>query len=297
MRHDAIIIGGSFAGLACALYLARARRTVCVVDAGLPRNRFSAHGHGFLTQDGSNPADILRVAREQVAAYPSVTFVAGRAVAAEGASDNFRVALASGEGLEARRLVLAFGITDDLPPVPGLAERWGQSVLHCPYCHGYEFAERRLGVLYSYPMSLHQAMLVAEWGPVTLFLNGQAVEDADALAELARRGVTVEAGPVRALHGRGVELDSVELADGRHVPIQALYVGPHTRLNSDIAATLGCQMEDGMMGPILATDAMKQTTISGVVAAGDITRGAHSITWAASDGVMAAMAVHRSLVF
>jgi len=297
MRYDAIIIGGSFAGLACALYLARARRRICVVDAGLPRNRFSTHGHGFLTQDGSSPAEILRVAREQVAAYPSVTFMSGRAVAAEGTSDNFRVVLDSGEALEARRLVLAFGISDELPDIPGLAERWGQSVLHCPYCHGYEFADRQLGVLYAQPLSLHQAMLVAEWGPVTLFLNGNEAEDADAIAELARRGVAVEAAPVRALHGQGAELDSVELADGRHVPIQALYVGPRSRLNSDIADMLGCQLEDGMMGPILSTDAMKQTTISGVVAAGDITRSAHSITWSASDGVMAAMAVHRSLVF
>jgi len=297
MRYDAIIIGGSFAGLACALYLARARRTVCVIDAGQPRNRFAAHGHGFLTQDGVNPAEILRVARQQVAAYPSVTFLAGRAVAAEGVSDDFRVALDCGEGLEGRRLVLAFGISDELAPIPGLAERWGKSVLHCPYCHGYEFADRSLGVLYAQPLSLHQAMLVAEWGPVTLFLNGHGVEDAEALAELARRGVAVEAGSVRALHGQDADLDSVELADGRHVPINALYVGPRTRLNSDIADMLGCQLEDGMMGPILYTDAMKQTSIAGVVAAGDITRSAHTTTWAASDGVMAAMAVHRSLVF
>lgn len=297
MIHDAIIIGGSFAGLAAATYLGRARRKICIIDAGLPRNRFSDHAHGFLSRDGAPPAEILAEARAQLGNYPTLHLLEGTALSASGARDAFRISLAKGGNLEARRLILAFGISDILPDIPGLAERWGKSVLHCPYCHGFEFADRRLGILYDREVSLHQAALVAEWGPATLFLNGAEIEDSGPLADLQKRGIAIEPGPVAGLHGPGSALESLELADGRRVPLDALYVGPTTRLNSDIAASLGCAMEDGMMGPVIATDAMKQTSIPGVLAAGDITRSAHSTTWAASDGVMAAMATHRSLVF
>src|SRR5688500_18946151 len=137
MRHDAIIIGGSFAGLSAALYIARARRSVCITDAGLPRNRFATHSHGFFAQDGSEPATMLATARSQVAAYPTVTFVVGEAIGAAQEPDGFAVKMATGEELESAKLVLAFGIADELPALPGLAERWGKSVITCPYCPGF----------------------------------------------------------------------------------------------------------------------------------------------------------------
>ena len=297
MIHDAIIVGGSFAGLSAATYLARARRSVCVIDAGAPRNRFAAHSHGFLTQDGSSPQAILATARKQVEAYPSVTLINDRAAAAGNAGDNFSVSLASGEILEARRLVLAFGLSDELPEIPGLAERWGNSVIHCPYCHGYEFSGQRLGVLLTAPLSLHQAMLVAEWGPVTFYLNGQPAPSGDEAAELAKREIRIEQRAVRALHGDGTKLSAIELADGSQQPIDALYVSPRIRFNSDISGQLGCAMDETPVGTFIHTDAMKQTSVPGVYAAGDIARGAHSVTWASADGVMAGVAAHRSLVF
>ena len=297
MRHDTIIIGGSFAGLSAALYIARARRSVCVVDTGLPRNRFAQHSHGFFGNDGSAPHAMLGTARSQVAAYPTVTFVGGEAATATKRSDGFTVTLASGEEIESVRLVLAFGISDELPQIPGLAERWGASVLHCPYCHGYEFSGQRLGVLHASPKSIHQAMLVSEWGPTTLYLNGGPEPDDASLAELMKRRVAVERAPVKALHGDGSRLSSIELADGRLAAMEALYVGPRTRLNSEIARQLGCELdEDAQPGPIIRTDAEKMTTVAGVYAAGDITRGAHTVTFAAADGVMAGLAVHRSLI-
>ena len=136
-----------------------ARRSVGVVDTGLPRNRFATHSHGFLAQDGNTPGAILATAREQVSAYPGVALIDGEAVLAQATPSGFGVTLASGERLEASRLVLAFGISDELPSLPGLAARWGVSVLHCPYCHGYEVAGRKLGVLWSSPMSMIQAPL------------------------------------------------------------------------------------------------------------------------------------------
>lgn len=297
MHHDVAIIGASFAGLAAALYLARGRRSVCIIDAGSPRNRFAAHAHGFLSQDGSPPPAILAAARVQVTAYPTVKLVEGTAAAAERRADAFSVTTAAGETIECARLVLAFGISDELPAIPGLAERWGASVIHCPYCHGFEFAGERLGVLYLAPRSVHQAMLIAEWGPTTLYLNGAPEPEPEALDELRRRGVGIEPAPVTALIGEGRRLAAIELADARRSDLAALYIGPPTHLNSDIGASLGCETEEGAFGPLIRTDAQKMTTAPGVFAAGDITRSAHNATFAAADGVMAGMAVHRSLVF
>ena len=297
MRHDAVIIGGSYAGLSAAMYIARARRSVCIVATGLPRNRFAAHSHGFFAQDGSEPGAMLAAARAQVAAYPTATFIEGEAMSAAREPDGFSVTLATGEVLEGAKLVLAFGISDELPAIPGLAERWGSSVLHCPYCHGYEFSGQRLGVLHVSPMSLHQALLIPEWGPTTLYLNGAAEPDQATLVRLRERGVCIEPAPMKALHGDGARLSAIELADGRMSAVDALYLGPRTRLNSEIAQQLGCAMDEGPFGSIIRTDAAKMTTVSGVYAAGDITRPAHNVTWASADGVTAGMAVHRSLIF
>ncbi|WP_149195324.1 NAD(P)/FAD-dependent oxidoreductase [Luteimonas suaedae] len=296
-RHDAIVVGGSFAGLSAAMYIARARRSVCVIDAGRPRNRFSEHSHGFFTQDGSAPGTMLATARAQVAAYPTVHFIDGKAVNAVKQEDGYSVALADGEVLEGARLVLAFGISDELPDVPGLAERWGKSVLHCPYCHGFEFSSQRLGVLHVSPMSVHQALLIAEWGPTTLYLDGASEPDAAALAALEKRGVAIEAAPVKALHGAGTGLSAIELAGGRMADLDALYIGTRTRFNSAIAEQLDCELDEAPFGPIVRTNDQKATSVAGVYAAGDITRGAHSATFASADGVMAGTALHRSLVF
>ena len=152
MTFDVLVVGGSFAGLSAAMQLARARRRVCVVDAGSPRNRFAAASHGFFAQDGVPPLQLLEQARAKVRAYPSVTFVDALATSARADGDGFALGLGEREPLRALKLVLAHGVRDVLPDIGGLAERWGKSVLHCPYCHGYEFAERKLGVLAVSPM-------------------------------------------------------------------------------------------------------------------------------------------------
>lgn len=297
MKHDAIIIGGSFAGLAAATYLARGGRSVAVVDTGAPRNRFATHSHGYLGFDGVAPGDILETARQQLAAYPTVTLVRGEATTAVRQDGGFAVTLGTCEVLAGEKLILAFGISDVLPAIPGLAPRWGQSVIHCPYCHGYEFAGQQLGVLGMSPNSIHQAMLIPAWGPTTFFLNGQPEPDAATLAGLAARGVQIERAPVVELQGDGTALSTVRLADGRSVAIDALYIGAPTRLNSMVAEQLGCAIDDGPLGPIVRTDAMKLTTVPDVWAVGDIIRGFHNVTFAAADGVMAGTAAHRSLVF
>jgi thioredoxin reductase len=294
-NHDVMVVGGSFAGLSATTYLARARRTVCVVDSGRPRNRFATAAHGVLGFDGTPPLDILERARKQVTAYGSVRWRQREAVSVQREDDHFVVTLDDGEEHVARKVVLAFGLHDVLPEIPGLKERWGHSVLHCPYCHGYEFRDRSLGVLYRAPMSVHQARLIAEWGPVTLYLNGAHL-DPTSVAELAKHDVHVVSGRVHALEGDGASLAHAVLEDGSRHVLEALYVAPQSCLASPIAEQLGVALDDTPLGPVIRTDGDKQTSVPGVYAAGDIARTPHSVSWAVADGVTAGTAVHRALI-
>ncbi len=191
MHYDVIIVGGSYAGLSAALALGRARKRVLVIDAGQRRNRFAHAAHGLLGQDGRAPDAIARDARAEVAAYPTVAFLAGTAVAAASADDGFSVVLEDGASHTAARLILAVGVVDELPDLPGLREGWGKGVLHCPYCHGYEVAGRRLGVLALLPFATHQANLIPEWGPTTFLTNGVVALEANERAALEARGVAI----------------------------------------------------------------------------------------------------------
>ncbi len=306
--YDVIVLGGSFAGLSAAMQLARARRRVCVVDAGQPRNRFAAASHGFFGQDGEPPLAMIEQARRKLAAYPTVVFVQGTVVQATAAADGshgFAVVLQDGTPLAARKLVLAFGVQDGLPDIAGLRERWGATVLHCPYCHGYEFAGQRLGVLYHSPQSGMHAQLIADWGPTTLFLNGETTLGSAEHARLLALGIAIEPAPIAALEGpdralTGVRLQATEGSDARVVPLAALYVASATRPASPLAEQLGCAFDEGPMGPIssyVRTDANKMTTVPGVYAAGDLTLMRHNATLASAEGVLAGVGAHQALVF
>ena len=297
MTYDAVIIGGSYAGLSAAMQIARARRSVCVVDTGQPRNRFADASHGFFGQDGAAPEGMIASARDQLAAYSTVRMIADMACEATRADGGFEVKLASGGTVTGRKLVLAFGISDVLPDIPGLSERWGDSVLHCPYCHGYEHRDGRLGVLWTALISAHQAALIADWGATTLYLNGNPRPEGDAMTLLDRRGVSIEAASIRELRGTGRTLTSLLLGDGREAAIDALFLAPRSKLNSPIAERLGCALDDGPFGPVIRTDAAKLTSVPCVYAAGDVARAPHNATWASADGVTAGTSLHQSLVF
>ena len=298
MRYDALVVGGSFAGLSAAMQLARARKNVCVVDAGAPRNRFAAAAHGFFGQDGVPPLKMIADARAKLLAYPNVTFIEGSVVGAQADGEGgFNASLDNDRQLSAGRLVLAIGVQDGFADIAGMRERWGTSVLHCPYCHGYEFGGRQLGVLIESPHPPDHAMLIAEWGPTTLFLNGNNTVDGEASARLRARGVTIEPGRIAALEGPAQDLSGVRLADGRIVPIEAMFIAPRTRPGSPIAEQLGCVFDDGPAGPVIRTDAMKMTTVPGVFAAGDAAMLFHNATLASADGVMAGASLHRAMVF
>ena len=192
MSFDVIVVGGSFAGLSAAIQLVRARRRVLVIDSGQPRNRFAAASHGFFGQDGERPSTILEHARAQVLAYPAAQFTQRLATQARKVAQSFEVALDTGEKHTASRLILATGVVDELADLPGLRERWGISVLHCHYCHGFEVASRRLGLLATSERSLPAALLLPDWSDdVTLFTNGVLTPTDDQLAALRARGIRV----------------------------------------------------------------------------------------------------------
>ncbi len=293
MLHDVIVIGGSYAGMAAALQLLRARRKVLVVDAGVRRNRFASESHGFLGQDGVDPAEIARTAREQLTAYPTLTWLEGTATDAKRQGDGFAVTAADGEFYRGKRLILATGVSDGLPPLDGLAERWGRSIFHCPYCHGYELNEGRIGVIATSPDVLHHVVLFTEWGDVTLLLNGAFEPDADARAELAARGVTIETGPIAGIESHA----DVRLQDGRVLPFAGLFTATRNAPSTPLAETLGCELETTPFGTQIRTDETKQTTVRGAFACGDVARAPHSVSLAVGDGAMAGVHVHRSLVF
>lgn len=296
MQHEVIIVGGSFAGLSAALQLARARRRILVVDSGQPRNRFARLSHGFFGQDGKPPSEILANARAQLLTYPTVRFADALATSAGRTRHEFTVELDGGETHNASRLILATGITDDLSALPGLEERWGTSVLHCFYCHGYEVAGRRLGILATSERSLEAAMLLPDWSEhTTLFTNGLLTLNAEQRNALGKRGVVVETEPVDVLLGAPPTLSALRLRNGRTVAMDAIFTSPRTRMASPLAEQLGCQFEDGPSGPYIRTEGDKQTTVHGVYAAGDAARPGHNASWAAGDGVTAGISAHQSL--
>ncbi|WP_438749015.1 NAD(P)/FAD-dependent oxidoreductase [Pararhizobium sp. O133] len=297
MQQDAIIIGGGFAGLSAAYILARARRHVTIIDSGTPRNRFAARAHGVLGHDGKSGAEILAEARAQLAAYPTVTFIEGEADSAEGVIDDFAVRIEGHGSIATRRVLLASGVEDRLPDIPGLRERWGKTVLHCPYCHGYEIGGGPIGVIATQPMSSHQAVVVADWGDVTLFTNGMSEPDVATLDLLARRGVTLQPGAVVSVDGALDGPAQVRLSNGRSIAVKALFITPDLHIRGSLAHNLGCTLEDSPAGKIIATNAMKATSTAGVFAAGDNARAFGNITLSSADGVMAGLGVHQSLMF
>jgi thioredoxin reductase len=296
MQYDAIIVGGSYAGLSAALALGRARKQIVIIDAGQRRNRFAHAAHGFLGQDGRAPGAIAATGRAEVAAYPTVTFLDGTAVCAAQHRDGFTITLADGTTHTAARLVLATGVTDELPDLPGLREGWGKGVVHCPYCHGYEVADRRLGVLALMPFATHQANMIPDWGPTTFLTNGVVHLTADERAALGARGVAIEETPVAEVLNASDGLAGVRLADGRTVALDALFTGVPTRLTSPLAEQLGCAIDDTLGGPIIRVDAMGQTTVPGVYAAGDAAAMMKSIPGAVASGYMVGAVAHQSLI-
>jgi thioredoxin reductase len=290
--HHVIVIGGSYAGLAAALQLVRGRRRVLVIDAGVRRNQNATHSHGFLGQDGRDPAEIAAKGRAEVLAYPTAMLLEAHAQSAARTENGFAVTVANGNRYEAERLILALGVIDEMPAVAGVAERWGRSIFHCPYCHGYELGGGRIGVLATGPFSTHQAMMLPDWGETTYFTRSFE-PTADERTALERRAVTIEPAAVVRIEDRA----TVRLGDDRALSFAGLFLMPRNRIAGSIVDDLGLEMEEGPVGSIIKTDMMKTTSVPGVFACGDAAMVAGSVAFAVADGARAGMGAHRSLIF
>ncbi|MGW3104545.1 NAD(P)/FAD-dependent oxidoreductase [Streptomyces sp. NPDC001100] len=295
--YEVVVIGGGAAGLSASLVLGRSRRRTLVVDAGEPRNTPAAHMQGYLTRDGMSPAEFLALGREEIARY-GVELVRDRAVDVTTGQD-FAVALASGETVRARRLVMATGLKDELPTVPGVAERFGRDVIHCPYCHGWEVRDQAFGVLATAPMSVHQALMVSQWSKdVTLFLHTVAESGLtdDDLRRLAAAGIAVVPGEVAELVVEDDRLTGVRLADGTTHPREAVFVAPRPVPQTGLLEKLGAEMQETPFGTYPVVDPTGLTTVPGVWAVGNAMGFGEQVVNAASAGYRAGATINGELL-
>ncbi|HZC72340.1 MAG TPA: NAD(P)/FAD-dependent oxidoreductase [Jatrophihabitans sp.] len=290
---DVVVIGGGAAGLSAALVLSRARRRVLVVDAGAPRNAPAAHMHGFLSRDGLPPADLLAAGRDEVLGYGGQLVTGTVTEVAHDATSGFRVGPAGGRSVAARRLLVATGLRDELPDVAGLAERWARDVLHCPYCHGYEVRDQRIGVLGGSPDAVRYAQLVRQWSDdVVLFVPAGELS-ADDGSQLAARAIGVVAGRVSRVVVEDDRMRGVEVDDGRVVDRDVVFVPPRFVPNSDLLAALGCAFDE--QGWVVA-DRFGRTSVDGVWVAGNVANPRAQVITAAGEGSAAAIAINADLV-
>ncbi|MDX3614589.1 NAD(P)/FAD-dependent oxidoreductase [Streptomyces europaeiscabiei] len=299
-QYEVIVIGGGAAGLSAALVLGRARRRTLVVDAGEPRNAPAAHMQGFLSRDGMPPAEFLAVGREEIARY-GVALVRGRAVDVTRGDDgrSFTVTLADGRSPRARRLVVATGLKDELPTVPGVAERFGRDVLHCPYCHGWEVRDQPFGVLATTPMSVHQALMVSQWSKdVTLFLHEVPETDLsdDDLRRLAAAGVSVVPGEVESLVVTEDRLTGVRLTDGTVCDRSVLFTAPRPIPRTSLLEKLGADLNETPFGAYPTVDPTGLTSVPGVWAVGNAMGFSEQVVNATSSGYRAGATINGELL-
>ncbi|MEV0895555.1 bifunctional NAD(P)/FAD-dependent oxidoreductase/class I SAM-dependent methyltransferase [Actinoplanes sp. NPDC049802] len=299
--YDVVVIGGGAAGLSGALALARSRRSVLVIDSGEPRNAPAAHMHNYLGRDGMPPAELLAVGRAEVAGY-GAELLTGRAESAVRDGDGFRVAVDDGRVVRGRRLLVTTGLVDELPEIEGLAGRWGRDVAHCPYCHGWELRDHRIGVLASGPLSLLQAQMWRQISPhVLILLNGQPAPDAGRAEELAARGIPVVAGEVAGVQVSGDRLTGVRLASGEVVAVDAVVAGPRFTARSGVLESLGLEaepfeMHGFVLGSRIPADETGATREPGVWVAGNVTNLGATVVVAAAAGQTAAAAINMDLI-
>ena len=292
--YDVIIIGGSYAGLSAAMALGRAIRTVLVLDNGKPCNAQTPHSHNFLTQDGKTPKEIASVAKEQVSQYETVNFVDDTAVAATKTNNGFQIRTAKGDIFETKKIIFASGVKDEFPNIEGLAECWGISVIHCPYCHGYEVRNQTTGIFANGEMAYEFAKLIWNWSKdLTLFTNGKSTLSAAQTETLQSRQINiVEKEIVKVSHQNG-QLEHLVFTDGTTQNLDALYAKLGFKQSTDLPLNLGCEFNEN---GYIKVDMMQKTTVEGIFACGDNTSMMRSVANAVYSGNMAGVVASKELI-
>ena len=299
--YDVVVVGGGPAGLSGALTLGRARRSVLVIDGGEPRNAPAAGIHGFLTRDGISPAAFIEAGLAEVRAY-GVQLRTGQVTAVTREDDGFIVTIDGSGTVGARRLLVATGLTDELPDIPGVRERWGRDVIHCPYCHGWEVRDRAIGILGTGAMAVHQALLFRQLSPDVVFFQHTAPAlSAEEAEQLAARGITVVDGEIASLEVVDDQLTGVRLHSDEVIPRQAVVVAPRFTANADLLAMLGLEPDEMRMGDVvvgthIAADKTGATSVPGVWVAGNVSDLAAQVITSAAAGAWTGAQINADLI-
>ena len=294
-NFDVIIVGGSYSGLAAGLTLGRSLKSVLIIDSGLPCNRQTPHSHNFLTQDGNMPKEIAMVAKQQVAAYDTIHFYNGVATHGAKTEKGFEIQTSAGESFKAKKLIFATGVRDLVPEVRGYGECWGISLLHCPYCHGYEVRGKKTAVIGNGEYGFEFASLISNWtSNLTLLTNGLSTLTQEQMALLKKHKIEVIEKEIARLEHKHGYLGTILFGDGSGFPLEVAYTRVPFEQNCTIPSNLGCELsEEGY----IKVDAFQKTNVDGVFASGDSVTRLRTVANAVAMGTTAGMMANRELVF
>jgi len=292
-NFDVIIIGGSYSGLSAGMSLGRSVRKVLIIDNGKPCNTQTPHSHNFVTHDGKTPAEIAKLAKEDVEKYDTVQFYNGTVVKTVKTAEGFEVETSSHEKFYAKKLILASGVKDIMPDIPGFAECWGISVIHCPYCHGYEVKNEITGILSNGDMAYEFSKLIFNLTKnLTLFTNGKAVFSDEQLEKLKQNKIVLNENEIKEIKHENGSIQKIVFKNGQEVVLQALYAKIPFEQNINVSDDLGCELtEQGF----IKVDMMQKTTVSGVFACGDNVTMMRSVANAVAQGNFAGAVVNKEL--
>ncbi|MBL7746762.1 MAG: NAD(P)/FAD-dependent oxidoreductase [Chitinophagaceae bacterium] len=293
-QYDAIIVGGSYAGLAAGMALGRALRQVLIIDSGKPCNQQTPHSHNFLTNDGKTPKEIATLARQQVQQYDTIHFLDEMVTGGHKTGTGFEIMTASGSTFSSQKLVFATGIKDIMPSIPGFAACWGISVLHCPYCHGYEVRHQKTGILANGDEAFELSSLISNWtGDLTVYTNGRATLTEDQHQKLQQHKITVTEKEIERIEHRSGYIEKIIFKDGTHAALQAMYARLPFEQHSSVPQVLGCEITtEGY----IKTDPAQKTTVAGIFACGDNTTRMRTVANAVAMGTTAGMMLNKELI-
>ena len=293
-QYEVIIIGGSYAGLAAAMALGRSLRKVLVIDAGKPCNRQTPHSHNFLTQDGKTPFEISSVSRAQVEAYKTISFYSDTVISASKSDPGFLIKTNDGSTFTGLKLIFATGIKDILPEIPGIQECWGISVIHCPYCHGYEVRNEKTGILANGDFGFEFGKMITNWTKdLTLYTNGKSALTSEQSEKLTYKNVTISEKKISQIIHQDGKIQSLVFEDGSQEKINALYAKPDFEQSSPLISELACALKENGYVEI---DQFHNTNVPGIYACGDHTNMFRSVAFAVSSGTMAGAACNKELI-
>lgn len=291
---EIIIIGGSFAGLSAAMALGRALRRVLVIDNQNPCNKATPHSHNFITQDGKTPLEITTVAKQQVSVYKTVKFYDGLAIKAKQNQEGFEIITQNNDAFTAKKLIFATGLKDIMPNIPGFSECWGKTVIHCPYCHGYEVKHEATGILANGDMAFHYAQLITNWTKnLTIFTNGTSTLTNEQNQKIAKHNIKIIENKISHLQNKNGQLQAIIFKDESAFSVKAIYAKPHVEQHCNLPKLLGCELTEQNF---IKVDTMQQTTIAGIYACGDNASPFRAVSYAVSTGTIAGAAANNALI-